>query len=153
PSTHDRRGVDVIRRLEDVHRTESFALQAAQAAAKHVALAPDDVRPEVPVRTCRIPLETHAFGDVEDDRDGEDIVLFGKRHKLFSYLRRHVRRVDDGEPAGGEALSGDVVQYVECITGRRLVVLVVGDEAAAEVAADHLSRYEVACGEGRLAGA
>ena len=51
-----------------------------------------------------------------------------------------VRRVDDGQPAGGEPLAGDVVQDVEGVPAGRLVVLVVGDETAAEVAGEHLER-------------
>ena len=63
----------------------------------------------------------------------------------------HVGRVDDGQPAGGEPLAGDVVQHVEGVGGRRLVVLVVGDQAAAEVAGEHLGGTEVLAREGRLA--
>ncbi len=61
--------------------------------------------------------------------------------------------VHDGAPAGREPLARDVVEDVEGVAAGALVVLVVGDQAAAEVAGDDLGRLEVPAGEGGLAGA
>jgi len=62
----------------------------------------------------------------------------------------HVGRVDDGEVAGGQAFTGDVIEDVKGVRGGRLVVFVAADEASAEVAGDHFVWAEVAAGEGRL---
>ena len=65
----------------------------------------------------------------------------------------HVGRVHDGQPPAPQPLAGDVVQEVEGVGGRGLVVLVIGDQAAAEVGRDDLGRRKCSRGEGRLAGA
>ena len=63
----------------------------------------------------------------------------------------HVGRVDHGQTSGREALARDEVQHLEGVIGRRLVALVVGDQAAADVGRDDLGRQEVARRERRLA--
>ncbi len=68
-------------------------------------------------------------------------------------LRLDVRRVDDGEATRIESLRSNEVQHLERSVGRLLVVLVVGDEPAAEVGRDHLGLEEVARRERGLAGA
>jgi hypothetical protein len=59
--------------------------------------------------------------------------------------------VDDGEQAPGEALAGDGVEEVEGVVAGALVVVVVGDEAAAMIGAEDLGGLEVLAGEGCLA--
>jgi hypothetical protein len=88
---------------------------------------------------------------VEDDRDRQHVVLAGQVDQLAARFRLHVGRVDDGQPPAGQALAHDVVQQLERVRGGGLVVLVVGDQAAAEVRRDHLGRLEVRAGERRLA--
>ncbi len=91
------------------------------------------------------------FRQVEHDRDGQHVVLAGQLDELLAALGLHVGGVDDGEPARGEPLAGDVVQDVEGVTAGALVVLVVGDQPPAEVGGDDLGRLEVPAGERGLA--
>ena len=106
-----------------------------------------------PVGAGRVALGAHLLGHVEHDGDGQHVVLLGQVDQLAAGVRLHAGRVDDGAAAGGQALARDVVQDVEGVLGGALVVLVVGDQAAAEVGGDDLGRLEVPAGEGGLAGA
>jgi hypothetical protein len=96
-------------------------------------------------------LPGERLGHVEDDRHGQHVVLTGHAHQRGAAVRLEVGRVDHGEPAGGEPLARDVVERVEGLGRRGLVVLVVGDQAAEVVGGEHLGGLEVGAGEGRLA--
>ena len=124
-----------------------FAAKTAQPAAQLVALAAEHVRrrsrgPGGPAlrsaQTFSGRSSTIATGSTSCSRASATSCAAG--------LGLHVGGVDDGEPAGRQPLAGDEVQHLE--RGRRggLVVLVVGDQAAAEVAGDHLGRPEVRAG-------
>ena len=121
------------------------------AAAELAALAAEHVRAEVPVRAAGVALGAELLRQVEHDRDRQHVVLAGQHDQLAAGFGLHVGGVDDGQPAGCQPLAGDELQHLE--RGRRggLVVLVVGDQAAAEVRGDHLGRLEVRPGERRLA--
>ena len=149
----DRRRVDLVRRLENVYDAEALALQPAQPAAQHVTLPAQHVWAEVAVRARGVALGADPLREVEHDGDREHVVLPGERDQVLARLGLHVGGVDDGQAPGREALTGDVVQHVEGVTAGALVVHVVGDEAAAEVAADDLGGPEVARREGAFAGA
>jgi hypothetical protein len=148
---HDLRLGDVLLGAQDVHLAEPLLAEVPEPAAQLVALAADHLRPEVAVRADGVALDAEALGHVEDDRDRQDVVRAGQGDEVAARLGLHVRGVDDREAAGVQALAGDVVQDVE--GGRRggLVVLVVGDEPAAEVAGDRLEGAEVRLSERRLA--
>jgi hypothetical protein len=136
-----------------VHLAETLALQAAQTAAELAPLPRDDVlRHAGAVGAGRVALGADAFRDVEDDGDRQHVVLPGEPHQVGTRLALHIGGVHDGQPAGGEPLADDVVQHLERVAAGALVVLVVGDQAAAEVGGDHLGGLEVAAGEGGLAG-
>ena len=151
PGPADGGGADLLRRVQHVHGAEPFAAQTAQPAAELAALAAEHVRAEVPVRPARVPLRAELLRQVEHDRGRQHVVLAGQHDQLAAGFGLHVGGVDDGQAAGLEALAGDELQHLE--RGRRggLVVLVVGDQAAAEVRGDHLGRLEVRPGERRLA--
>ena len=148
----DRGGGDLLGRTQDVDRAEPLALEPGQAAAQLAALAAEHVRAEVPVRAAGVALRAELLRQVQDDRHRQHVVRAGQHDELAAGFGLHVGRVDDGEAAAGQPLARDVVQQLE--RGRRggLVVLVVGDQTAAEVRGDHLGRLEVRAGERRLAG-
>ncbi len=151
PGPADGGGGDLLGGVQHVHGAEPFAAKPAQPAAELAALAAEHVRAEVPVRPAGVPLRTELFRQVEHDRGRQHVVLAGQHDQLAAGFGLHVGGVDDGQAAGLEALAGDELQHLE--RGRRggLVVLVVGDQAAAEVRGDHLGRPEVRPGERRLA--
>ncbi len=97
------------------------------------ALPTDDMRPEGAVGSRAVALQTDRLGWVEHDRDGEQVVRLGELDQWLAGLALHVRRVDDREPGLSQAPPGDEVQDRERISGSRLVVFVIGDQAAAEV--------------------
>jgi hypothetical protein len=63
----------------------------------------------------------------------------------------HIGRVNHGEQALAQPLASHVFERLEGSRGGRLVILVVGDEAAEEVAREGLEAAEVFRGERRLA--
>jgi hypothetical protein len=113
-------------------------------------LLPDDVRAERAIGRDPIPFLADALGQVEHDRDRQAVVLPRQSHQRLAGGLLDVRRVDDGEAPRRQALRRDQVQHLEGVGRSRLVVLVVGHEAAAEVGREDLGRLEVLAREGRL---
>ncbi len=145
-------GLGLLDGTQHVHLAEALALQAAQGAPQVAAVALDDRAGQAgPVGAGRVALGADLLGHVQDDGDGQDVVLAGELDELPAGVGLDAGGVDDGQAAGGEALAGDVVQDVEGVPARALVVLVVADEAAAVVGGDDLGRFEVLAGEGGLA--
>ena len=68
-----------------------------------------------------------------------------------SRLALHVGRVHHREPGLRQATAGDEAQHRERVGVGALVVLVVGDQPAADVRGDHLRRPEVPARERALA--
>ena len=128
-------------------------LRPPQRPAQLVALAADDVRAEVAVGAPALRSMQHPLGDVEHDGDREHVVRLGerRRRRLRASGWTLVASTTVSRPAR-QPLARRCVQHVEGVLGGGLVVLVVGDQAAAEVAGDHLEGPEVLGGEGRLAG-
>lgn len=138
---------------QHVHAPETLALQRLQRPLQLTALPPDHVLAEVAVGPPGVARRAHAQRQVEHDRRRQHVVLLREFHQARPRRALDVRRVDDGQPPGREPLARNVVQRVEGVGGRGLVVLVVGDEPAEEVAGEHLGRREVRACERRLAGA
>jgi hypothetical protein len=147
----DRRRLDLLRRAEHVHLPEALLAEPAQRAAELARLVADHVRAEVAVGPAAVAVLTEPLRQVEDDCDRQEVVLARERDERRAVLALDVGRVDDREPTGLHSLGGDVVEELEGRLGRRLVILVVGDEAAAEVGREHLRRQEVRARERRLA--
>ena len=82
---------------------------------------------------------------------GSAVELSRQRDQRLARLGLHVGGIDDREQAAREPLRRDEVQHLEGVTGRRLVVLVVGDQAAARVGRKHFGWLEVLAGERGLA--
>ena len=116
------------------------------------ALLADDVRAEVAVGPRAVALLADRLGQVEDDRDREEVVLAGQlaAAACAPSAARWSRRPRSAAAAPA-ACAAMKLRTAKASRGRRLVVFVVGDEAAAEVRGDHLGRREVAGGEGALA--
>lgn len=144
--------LDLLHATQDVHLAESLALQVAQGAAEFADVAVDDPAGHVgPVGAGGVAFGADVVGHVEDDGDGQDVVLPGQLDQLLSAALLDVGRVDDRTTARRESLARDVVQDVEGVPAGALVVLVVGDQASAEVRGDDLGRPEVPPGESGLA--
>lgn len=139
----DADGIDLLDRRQHVHIPEALALQTAQPSPQLLPLPRDHMRAERPVRASLVTVETNPLRRIQHDRDRQYVVLARQGHQLLTRFRLHVRRVDDGQPPGREPFARDVVEYVERVLRRRLLVLVIGDEPAAEVARDHLSSEKV----------
>ena len=149
PGPGDRGGGDLFGGAQEVDRAEPLPPEVVQAAPELAALAAEHVCAEVPARG--VALRAQLLRQVQDDRHRQHVVLAGQQDELAAGFGLHVGRVDDGEAAGRQPLTRDVVQQLERGRGGGLVVLVVGDQAAAEVRGDHLGRPEVRAGERRLA--
>ncbi len=146
------RGGDLVHAAEHVHPAEALAAEALERPLELVVLALHDGGAERAIRAGGVPLHAHADRHVEHDRDGQHVVVPGELHEGPARLGLHVGGVDHGHQPPAEAVRGDVPERLEGGRRRALVVLVVRDEAAEDVARQHLVRAEVGAGEGRLAG-
>ena len=115
-------GIDFLQQAHELH-----------ASAQRALLVSDHVRSELAIGPVAVAFRGQVLRHVEHDRHGERVVLPRDLHEATPAFRLYVRRVDDREAGGGEALGGDVVQHVEGVRRRRLVSLVVGHDAAEEV--------------------
>jgi hypothetical protein len=136
---------------QHVDLAEALLVELPEGAAELVALPADHRVAEVAVCPAGVAVQADPLGQVEHDGHRQHVVVAGQGDQLAPGLRLHVGRVDHGQPPRPQPGAGDVVQHVEGVGAGRLVVLVVGDQAAAEVAGQHLEAAEVAAGEGRLA--
>ena len=148
----DRHRVDLIGSVEPMDEAE-LLLEPAHRVAQVAHLVADDVRAELAVGPLLVARLADRLVDLEHDRDDRHVVLLRDPQERRAGGGLDVRGVDDRETPGGEPLAQDRVQQVERLAGRRLVVLVVGHEPAAEVGRDDLRRKEVLPPEGRLAAA
>ena len=152
PDPGDDRAVDLFGCLQHPDVPEPLALQAAQRPPQLVVLAAQHPLAELPLRTLRVPLRAHLLRQVEHDGDRQHVMRAGRLDQRLARLGLDVRGVHHGQPAGRQPLSGDVVQHVERVRRGSLVVLVVGDQAAAEVRGEDLGGREVLPGERGLSG-
>ena len=143
-------GSQVVGIRQHVHPPEALLAQAPQRPLQVAVLAPDDVAAEVTVGTGRGALDRYRLGHVEHDGVDQRVVAAGQGHERGAGLGLDVGGVHDGEQATTQPGAGQVVQHLEGVGRGRLVVLVVGDQGAAEVARDHLGGLEVLSREGRL---
>ena len=130
--------------------TESLTLQVFQRMAQLFALLPDNVIAKIAVRALSVPLSADLFGDVENESDGEDVVLTRQLHQRLAGKRLDVSGVDDRQLHIGEASGGNEMQRGKGIVGGIQAVFVVGHEGAEEVGGKHLSRQKVSPGASRL---
>ena|SRR6266508_1212660 len=79
--------------------------------------------------------------------------LAGQGDQRLVGLWLDVRGVDHRQATGSQKLARDIVQQVEGVIGGRLVVLVIRDQATAEIRRENFGRLEVGAGEGALASA
>ena len=92
------------------------------------------------------------FTGDEHEGDRQDVVRAGQLDELAAVSGLDVGRVDHRQPPGSQPLARDVGQHVERVARGGLVVLVIGHQAAAEVAGDDLEPAEVLRRERGLAG-
>ena len=147
PGPDDRRVVDLGDRRQHVHRAEALALQPPQPAPQLVVLAPDHVGAEVAVRPGRrCGRRRPAGGRSSTIATGStSCSLASATSALRASGCTLVASTTVSRPAA-QPHADDVVQQLEGRLGRRLVVLVVGHQPAAEVGGDHLGGPEVRAG-------
>src|SRR5579872_2299366 len=143
----------LLRRIEDDNLAEAFALEAAQPPAELLHMVAHHLWAELAVRAGGVALDAEALVHVEDDGDGQHVVLAGDVNERGAVLRLDIGGVHHGEAAQGEPQRGDVVQSVEGGGRDGLVVGVVTHDGAIGIRAEDFRGEEVARGEGALAGA
>ena len=75
--------------------TKAFTFQIAKRPAQLLALLPDHVLAEVPIRTLPISILANPVGQVENEGDGKYVKLACERDERLARFGLHVRRVDD----------------------------------------------------------
>ena len=112
---------------------ESFALQSPQGPPQLLRLVPDHMWSEVSIGTASIALLAQLLREIEDKRDRQNMKFARQFDKRFARVRLNIGRIDYRESAPRQPLPRDEMQNLERITGGRLIVLIVGNQAAAEV--------------------
>jgi len=102
-------GLGFFRRGEDQDVAKTFAFEAAEGAAKILQLVVGNVIAEAAIGADVVAILANSFGHVENDGDGEAVILAGQFDEWFAVFGLDVGGVSDGEAASGEALCGDVV--------------------------------------------
>ena len=138
-------GVDLVGAAQDVDAPEALLVQPPERPLEVPVLPGDDVIAEVAVGPLPVALDRDRLGDVDDDRVDQHVVAPGQLDQRCASGLLHVGGVDDRQQAAAQPGADDVVEDVEGVRCGGLVVLVVGDQAAAEVAGDDLGGLEVAC--------
>src|SRR5579884_220472 len=124
-----------------------FALQPTERAPQLIRLIAYDVRTEIAIRASAVAFLAGLLGQVQDDCAGKHVVFPRQFDQRLACFGLYIGRVNDREAACLEALSGDVVQYVESVIRCRLIIFVVGDKSAAEIRREYLCRLEVLAGK------
>lgn len=66
---------------------EPFALESAKRSAQYLGLVANRLGADGPIPAVSIPLEADALGNIEDNRDRQDVVLPGKvKQRLSCFL-------------------------------------------------------------------
>lgn len=143
---------DLFGARQEVNVPEPLALERLQRTAELTLLLSDNSGAEVAVWAGLIARHTELGRYVQDDGDRDRVVLTGQGNERLARILLHVGRVHDREQTAAQTRAHDVVQHIEGVVRRRLVILVVGDEPAAVVGRDDLGRLEVLACEGRFAG-
>jgi len=92
------------------------------------------VQAEVAIRPAGVPPLADLFRQIEDDRHRQNMILPGQPHQRLPGLPLHIGGIHHRQPPGGQTLGGDVVQHVEGVVRRGLIVFVIADQATAIVA-------------------
>ena len=153
PLPHDLGTIHGFLRVELVDMAEALAAQRAHAAPQGHGLVADDMRAEGAVGAALVAGAADLLAGVHDDGHGQGMPTPRHLQQPGAVLGADIGRVDHGEAPGLEPQVQDGVDEAECLGRGPLVVLVVGDEPAADVGRDDLGRLEMPPGKGRLAGA
>jgi acetylornithine deacetylase/succinyl-diaminopimelate desuccinylase-like protein len=98
-----------------------------------LGLIPDYVWAEVSIRTVSIALLAQLLREIEDECHWKNMKLARQFNQRLARIRLNICGVNCREFPQSEPLPGDEMKDFERIASHRLVVLVVGNEAAAEV--------------------
>ncbi len=148
-------GADLLGRLEHEHVAETLAPQGLQAPVQVAPLVSDDSRRDRRAARAVGPGDVagvhHGRGQVEHQRDGQQVVLARQGQQRAAGLGLHVRRVDHRRQVPLQALLHDGVQHLEGVRRGVLVRVVVAHQRAAGVRRNDFGLREVAPREGALA--
>jgi hypothetical protein len=145
--------LDLVHAAQHVHLAEALPGQLPERTPQ-VAMHPaEHLTAEQPVRPGLGACPGHRLRHVQHDRHRQYVVVAGDLDQPGAGVRLQVGGVHHGQPPGREALAGHVVQHLERVGGRGLIVLVVRDQPAEVVRGQHLGRPEEPAREGGLAGA
>jgi hypothetical protein len=96
-------------------------------------LIPDYVWPEVSIRAVSIALLAQLLREIEDERHRQNMKFARKFYQRLARVRLNIGGVNCRELPQSKPLPGDEMKDFERIASDRLIILVVGNEAAAEV--------------------
>ena len=111
------------------------------------------MRAKLAVGAADVAILAEPLRKIKDDGNGKQMVLARQLDQRLSRLRLHVCGINHGELAAAQPLAHNGMKQIECIIGRRLVVLVVRDQGAACIRRHNLSRQEVLASKGGFAAA
>src|SRR5262249_21302337 len=143
--------LDFVRRRKHCDMVKSFPLQRSQRPAQILCLLPNDMRPKRTVGALPVAFLTYIRREIEHDRGNQHVVITSKLDERDPIFKLDACRVDNRQTAGTKPLTGDVMQDVESVRRRRLIVIVIRSKSATKVRRQYLRGLEMAPRKCRLA--
>ena len=125
--------VDFIGCRKYPNMVKPFALHRPHRSAQIVGLLSDNVGSERAVGAPTISLLANARGKVEHNSCSQNVTFPCEIDERFAVFGLDVCRIDNRQSSCGQALFGDVVEYVEGGWRSGLIVFVVSDQGTTKV--------------------
>src|SRR6266852_2003595 len=133
-----------------MYSAESFSLKISKRTMQLLRLLANHMWPKISIRPAAIALLTKLFRQIEDDCNRDTVVLPGEFDNRLTRLGLDIRRIDHHEFSRRQTLPGNEVQNLESILRRRLVILVIRNQPAAEIRRQNLRGSKMLPGKARL---
>ena len=101
------------------------------------------MRPKHPILAIPVPFVTDLFWKIQHDGNGQAVIFPGESHQRGSCLRLDIRGINNGHPPPCQPLGRNIVQNVEGVVGRRLIVLIVTHQPTAVIGGEHFARQKM----------
>jgi len=124
---------NIISSLQNVNMAESLPFKPPKAPLQFCNLPVHYMRSEGPLWPLLVPILADSFRRIDDQRDSEAVVFSRVFHQALTIFRAHVRRVNYRKLSARQTLLQKIVECIEGIWGRGLIIFVITDQTAEEV--------------------
>ena len=138
------------RGIQDENVVNLLAPQVLESSAQVTVLALQHLYSEIAVSALPVPLLHLSQRKIQNDGSTQRMVAARQLHEPGTILRLHIRRIDHSEQASFQTLADDRLQQLKSRRRRRLVIRIVGNNAATGIRGYDFKRAEVSCRKSRL---